>query len=78
MVRFLDPLYIPRFLDFFNTNDLSRKVMLGDRLLSKLAIVFIFSLCIYYFREEKVCKVSSLMAMITSVVLMIVIKIEMP
>lgn len=77
MRRFFKPWRIEQFFDFFNTTDAARKIMLGTYLIDWLMGVFIISLLFSFYHTHPIFKASSIMAVIVSLVLMIVIKVEM-
>ena len=65
-------------LSFFTASDPVRKMQLGGYLINWFAVVFLFSLFVFFYTNDDVYKMSSLISIVSSPVAMIIIKINMP
>lgn len=67
-------LRLRRLINFFETDDVSRKLSLGNSLLSTFMILLVVFLYLYFTKKDG----AYLIAAITNLIFMIFIKINMP
>lgn len=77
MHSLLHPFRFLELLSFFTASDPVRKMQLGGYLINWFAVVFLFSLFVFFYTNDDVFKMSSLISIIASLVAMIIIKINM-
>lgn len=72
------PFRFLELLSFLTASDPARKMQLGGYLINWFAVVFLFSLFVFFYTNDDVYKISSLISIAASLVSMIIIKINMP
>lgn len=77
MGNFFHILRMQDFFEFFNTNDISRKMVLEARLIDWLMVISVANLIFYFRSENPVFRTSSATAVVISLLLILMIKLKM-